>query len=94
MEFLVNIKIKWPQDIDSKVKAEISVKEEALAAEYAKQGHLIRMWRVPGRLENWGLWKAADPTELHRVLSALPVWPYMDIAVHTLAKHHVDPLKD
>ncbi len=50
------------------------------------------MWRVPCRFENWGLWRAKDPTELHQVITSLPAYPYMhDIDVLPLARHQVDP---
>lgn len=91
-EFLVNIKIEWPQDLPEETITQLSVEEREMAAERAAQGHLVRMWRVPGRRENWGLWRAADATELHEILSALPVWPYMDLNVQPLAKHPVDPV--
>lgn len=90
-EYLVNIRIEWPQDISDEVVERLSVEERAMAAERAAEGHLVRMWRVPGRRENWGLWRATDATQLHEILSALPVWPYMDVTVHPLARHAVDP---
>lgn len=93
MEFLVNIKINWPMDLDPQVKDEIIVKEQQYAAKLADQGHLVRMWRVPGRRENWGLWRAADATHLHDIISSLPVFPYMDVTVRPLALHPVDPMR-
>lgn len=91
MEFLINIRIEWPPDMNEREQYDLTMREREKAAEYAEQGHLIRMWRVPGRFENWGLWRAADPTELHAIVSSLPVWPYMDATVHALARHPVDP---
>ena len=91
MEFLVNIKIEWPADGDPEHYARIAAEERAMAAEHAKAGHLVRMWRVPGRRENWGLWRASSATELHSILSALPVWPWMNLTVHPLGWHPVDP---
>ncbi|MCT1657726.1 muconolactone Delta-isomerase family protein [Brevibacterium luteolum] len=90
-EFLVNIRIVWPSDIDPDEVDRLSIAEREMAAERASEGHLVRMWRVPGRRENWGLWRASDATELHEILSALPVWPFMELSVHALAKHPVDP---
>ncbi|MFJ6656421.1 muconolactone Delta-isomerase [Streptomyces sp. NPDC091377] len=92
MEFLVHIRIGWPHDMDPAHKESVSTAERAHAAELAARGHLVRMWRVPGRTENWGLWRAADATELHTLVSSLPVWPWMDVTVHPLAIHPVDPL--
>ncbi|WP_405796088.1 muconolactone Delta-isomerase [Streptomyces sp. NBC_01506] len=91
MEFLVNIQIDWPHDMDPEKKESVSEAERHRAADLAAAGHLVRMWRVPGRTENWGLWQAADPTELHAIISSLPVWPWMRVTVHALADHPVDP---
>ena len=67
------------------------IAESERAAALAETGHLARLWRVPGQRANWGLWRAADATELHEVLTSLPLWPYMDIEVTALAKHPNDP---
>lgn len=95
MEFLVNIKLRWSDNMDPELKERIIREERAHAAELAKEGHLVRMWRTPGRFENWGLWRAADPTELHEIITGLPANPWMyDIDVRSLAKHPVDPLQE
>lgn len=92
MEFLVNIKLKWPDDMDGEERERVSREERAHAAELIRQGKLIRMWRVPCRFENWGLWSAKDATELHEIITGLPANPWMyDIDVRPLAKHPVDP---
>ncbi len=93
MEFLVNIKINWPLDMDPEIKEEIIREEQQLAGQLAIKGNLVRMWRVPGRRENWGLWKARDATDLHEIISSLPVFPYMDVNVRPLANHPVDPMR-
>jgi muconolactone D-isomerase len=94
MEFLVNIKIKWTEGMDPERKASIIKEEQAHAAVLAEEGHLVRMWRVPGRTENWGLWRAGDATELHSIIAGLPVFPWMDVTVQALAVHPVDPLRN
>jgi len=93
MEFLVNINITWPMDMDPQVKEEIILDEQKHAGNLAAQGNLIRMWRVPGRRENWGLWRANDATHLHDIISSLPVFPYMNVQVTPLAIHPVDPMR-
>ena len=73
MEFLVNIRfLDWTSRLTEQEHADLVVTERAHAAELAAQGILVRMWRVPGRRENWGLWRARDATELHTVLTSLP----------------------
>lgn len=91
MEFLINIKITWDEKLSEDTIAKLSVDERNMAAELAKAGNLIRMWRVPGRRENWGLWQADSATQMHEIVSALPVWPYMDVQIIALAEHPVDP---
>lgn len=73
MEFLVNIKIQWPQSLAAAEKAHIIAAERARAAELAASGHLVRIWRVPCQTANWGIWKAGDATELHDIISGLPI---------------------
>ncbi len=91
MEFLVNIKLRWDDDMDPALKEKVIRDERAHAAELIKEGHLLRMWRVPCRFENWGLWCAADATQLHEIITSLPANPWMyDIDVLPLAKHPVD----
>ena len=91
MEFLININITWPTQLPDETIQRISDEERQMAANLTDAGHLVRMWRVPGRRENWGLWRAADPTEMHKIISALPVWPYMQVQIIALAEHPVDP---
>lgn len=93
MEFLVNIRFPDSADrLSPEDREELVVVERRRAAELAEEGKLIRMWRVPGRRENWGLWRADDASDLHQTLTSLPFWPYMDLDVYPLAKHPVDPL--
>lgn len=93
-EFLVNIRfIDTYGRLSEQEEAELVAVERARAAELKAQGHLVRMWRVPGRDENWGLWRAENPTQLHSILTSLPYWPYMDLEVHCLADHPVDPVR-
>jgi len=66
-------------------------KEAERARQLAAAGILRRLWRVPGRRANWGLWAAASTDELHAALASLPLFPYMSITVHPLATHPNDP---
>jgi muconolactone D-isomerase len=87
MEFLVNIEIEAPVDVSD----ELVRREAERAGELADVGLLKRLWRVPGRRANVGLWSAADATELHEALASLPLFPYMRIRVEALARHPSDP---
>lgn len=92
MEFLVHIKLKWSDDMSAERIDQVVKDERQHAAALIEKGHLVRMWRVPCRFENWGLWRAGSATELHQIISGLPAFPYMhDVTVLPMAKHPVDP---
>jgi muconolactone D-isomerase len=91
VEFLVRIEVHWPPDGDASELASLTKAERARAAELAGAGSLRRLWRVPGRRANWGLWEAADATALHTAISSLPLFPWLSIEVHPLAAHPNDP---
>ena len=67
--------------------------ERARAGELAAAGTIQRLWRVPGRRANYGLWSAPDATALHEAISSLPFFPWLDIEVIALAEHPSDPAR-
>ena len=91
MEFLVDIDIDLPVDMPEDQSRELTEREGERARELAAEARLIRLWRVPGRRANVGLWSAADATELHEALTSLPLYRYMRIRVEALARHPSDP---
>jgi muconolactone D-isomerase len=91
MEFLVRIEVRWPADGDPARKAELAEKEAARSRELAAAGILKRLWRIPGRWANYGLWDAPDATALHAAITSLPFFPWLDVEVTPLAQHPSDP---
>jgi muconolactone delta-isomerase len=85
MDFLVYM------EVTAQASSELLQKEAERARELAAKGILQRLWRVPGRRANWGIWVADTTDELHAALESLPLYPYLDIRVHPLAKHPNDP---
>jgi muconolactone D-isomerase len=45
---------------------------------------------VPGSWVNVSLYEASDATELHALLTSLPLWPWMDVHVEALATHPLE----
>jgi muconolactone D-isomerase len=91
MEFLVHIEVDLPPGFP------VEEEEEALRAAEADRGRqliadgqLVRIWRRPGRRANVSLYEAKDATELHDLLSSLPLWPWMNIRVEPLATHPLE----
>jgi muconolactone D-isomerase len=91
VEFLVNIEVGWPADGDPEELARLTAAERVRGRELGEAGSIKRMWRVPGRRANWGIWEAEDATALHAAISSLPFFPYLDVEVIPLAAHPNDP---
>ena len=92
MEFLVNIEVGWPADGDpEELVAPDRRRARSVARSSVRPGTIRRMWRVPGRRANWGIWEAEDATALHAAIGSLPFFPYLDVEVIPLAAHPNDP---
>jgi muconolactone D-isomerase len=92
MEYLVHIEVRWPADGDPDQLARLTAAERDRAAELAAAGTIRRLWRVPGRRANWGVWEAPDATALHAAIASLPLFPWLSVEVHALAAHPSDPV--
>ena len=90
MEFLVHIEIAMPAHMTDDERERLNRAERERAAELVREGTIRRLWRVPGRTANWGLWEAPDATALHDALQSLPLFGWMQVAVHPLALHPSD----
>ncbi|GAB3976541.1 hypothetical protein GCM10029978_063690 [Actinoallomurus acanthiterrae] len=91
MEFLVHIEINWPPGVAEDERERLYAAELERGHELARLGLMKRLWRIPGRWANWGLWEAPDADELHTALTSLPLWPWMSVDVHPTAVHPNDP---
>jgi len=91
MEFLVEMDISLPPDTEPARRDALVAAEAVRARELAEEGVICRLWRVPGRWSNVGIWRAADATQLHEAISSLPLYPWLDAAVTALAQHPNDP---
>jgi muconolactone D-isomerase len=94
MEFLVNMRNQIPATMDPQLHDDLYRAQGQRAAELSNEGRIKRLWRVPGRRENWGLWEAPDATALHAALASLPLWRYQEIEVIPLAGNGNDPGTD
>lgn len=90
MEFLVAIQIRLPESMALEQRESLADAESKLGRDLLDSGRIVRIWRVPGRSANVGIWSAADATELDDVLGSLPLYPWMDITVEPLAIHPLE----
>ncbi len=87
----MHIDVRWPADGDATELVRLTAAERARAMELAREGRIRRLWRIPGRRANWGLWEAPNATALHDAISSLPFFPWLAVDVHPLAAHPSDP---
>ena len=95
MEYLVDFTITVPHDTPPAEFEERTAGEGTRVAELAEQGHALRVWKpLPedGRWRALGLYRAADDSELQAILESLPLYPWMEITVVSLAEHPSDPI--
>ena len=89
MEFLVHMEVK--PIADEELAARLLREEAARARALASDGVIRRLWRVPGRRENWGVWVAQNVDELHTAIASLPLYPHLHVTIHSLCTHPNDP---
>ena len=87
MLYCVQMDVRVPHDMDPERFERLRVEEKARAQELQRQGKWRHLWRVAGRYANISVFDVADHDELHAILSSLPLFPFMDIAVTPLARH-------
>jgi len=94
MEFLVGFDVTIPDGVpESEVKERVHA-EVIVAADLAREGHLVRLWRppvAPGESKAVGLYRADSEAQLAALLAALPLGGWMQITVTPLEPHPNDP---
>jgi muconolactone delta-isomerase len=91
-EFLTTFTVAVPEGTpDQVVDDDAKARAARRAADLAGQGHLLRLWRLPGESRALGLWRARDPGELQAILTSLPMDPWMTVETTPLTPHPSDP---
>ena len=90
MEFLVEIQVSLPPELDPEIRDQLLTKERERGFELKDSGVMVRIWRIPGRIANVGIWRTADATALHEAIASLPLFPLIDARVTPLALHHLE----
>jgi muconolactone delta-isomerase len=94
MEFLTDMVTKVPEGTSTEKVDELRAAEAVRAAELAKKGHLVRLWRPPlgpGEWRSIGLFRAANELELREILNSLPLHIWMKVTITPLSPHPNDP---
>lgn len=90
MEFLVAIDVHLPDHLSEAEIASLVAAERVRGRELQADGTIQRIWRIPGRMSNVGIWSAPDATALHTALTSLPLARWVDADVTPLAVHPLE----
>ena len=87
MLFHVRMDVNIPHDLPSAEAAEIIAREMAYSHELQRSRKWRHIWRIAGEYANYSIFDVKDNTELHEILSGLPLFKFMDIEVTPLLRH-------
>jgi muconolactone delta-isomerase len=91
-EFLVTFTVIVPPGAAAAQAVRNAKAGEARSAhDLAGQGHLLRLWKLPGADRALGLWQARDEAQLQAILESLPLTPWMTADTTPLSPHPSDP---
>lgn len=87
MLFLVRMDVNIPRDLPLEEANDIKAREKAYSQDLQRDGRWKSIWRVVGEYANYSIFDVASNDELHQLLQALPLFPFMKIHVTPLATH-------
>ncbi|KAF1054446.1 MAG: Muconolactone Delta-isomerase [Stenotrophomonas maltophilia] len=87
MLYLVHMNVRIPADADKALVEALKAEEKAFSQNLQREGKWRHLWRVAGEYANYSVFDVESNDELHSLLSALPLFPYMDVRVTPLAQH-------
>jgi len=92
-EFLTTFTVTVPAGTPREAVAAALAREADSARQRAAQGHLLRLWVLPGQGRALGLWRATDSAEMQAIGASLPLslLTWMDTQITPLTPHPSDP---
>ena len=90
-EFLVTFTLDIPAGTPTHIIDTTLGAEAERAGELAGQGHLERLWVLPGEDRALGLWKAHDTEAMQTILTSLPLYAWLTVQTTPLSPHPNDP---
>ncbi|MGN6084758.1 muconolactone Delta-isomerase [Trinickia sp.] len=87
MLYLVKMDVHLPHDMPQAQAEEIKAREKAYSQQLQRDGKWQQLHRIVGEYANYSVFDVESHDELHAILSALPLFPYMTMQVTALARH-------
>jgi muconolactone delta-isomerase len=90
-EFLTTFTVSIPEGTPARAVEDTEAREAQRTKELAGQGHLLRLWLLPGQGRALGLWRARDAEQMQAIAKSLPLDPWMTTEITPLTPHPSDP---
>src|SRR5437016_5186318 len=72
-EFFTTFSVAIPTGAPNAAVEDNMAREAQRAQQLAEQGHLLRLWKLPGEGRSLGLWRASGALEIEQFLASLPL---------------------
>ena len=90
-EFLTTFTVAGPAHTAPETVDATNPRQAERTRELARQGHLKRVWALPGPGRALGLWQAPDLGAMNAILASLPSSAWMSVQTTPLTPHPSDP---
>ena len=87
MLFKVEMSVHVPSELAPAAFQQLKDQEKARSHELQKAGIWRHLWRVVGQYSNVSIFDVESHSQLHDILTSLPLFPFMSISVIALCRH-------
>ena len=87
MLFHVEMTVNLPPDMDPARADALKAQEKDMAQQLQRDGVWRHLWRIAGRYANVSIFDVESNSELHDILTSLPLFPFMEMKVTPLCRH-------
>ena len=87
MLFKVDMTVKIPLGYPADELEDIKQREKAYSQQLQREGTWRHIWRVAGLYANVSIFDVRDADQLHQILMALQLYPFMEIRFEALCRH-------
>ena len=84
---MVEMNVRIPFDFDKEEAERLKASEKERFQELQRAGKWRHIWRVVGHYANVSIFDVESNTELHDILTGLPLYPFMEMKVTPLCRH-------
>ena len=84
---MVEMDVRIPLGFDKEEADRLKAREKQRFQEMQRVGKWRHIWRVVGRYANVSIFDVESNSELHDILTSLPLFPFMEMKVTPLCRH-------